>query len=322
VAVATDEVDVAFGGDQGGSIRIPAAWCGVVGLKATFGLVSQFGISHGAEPTLDHTGPLARTVADAARALQAVAGYDGLDPRQDRTVPESIDALSNLDGDVAGVRIGLLDEGFAEPIDPAVRDAERAADDLHAGDGATNRRVSVPAHTTVMAACNAINTEGGRAIYDTTFYGAFARTYYPTVMTAAFGRFYHHEPDRLAPHLKARLVLAEFSRRNHHGAVYAKAHNVRPSYIRAYDDALDEVDVLLMPTCLITAPSFERQPGALDVGDAVMRNTFPFNYTGHPALAVPCGEVDDLPVSVQLVGRYYDDPLLLRVAHAYQQLIG
>jgi amidase len=324
-AVAAGEVDVAFGGDQGGSIRIPAAWCGVVGLKATFGLVSQFGISHGAEPTLDHTGPMARTVDEVAAALQAVAGYDGLDFRQDRTVPDAIDALTDLDRGVAGLRIGLLEEGFAEPLGAGVRRVVDDAVAVLATAGAEVQRVSVPPHRTVMAACNAINTEGGRAVYDTGFYTAFARTYYPTNMTAAFERFYRYETDRLAPHLKARLLLAEFSRRNFHGMVYAKAHNVRPSYIRAYDDALDTVDVLLMPTCLVTAPEFGAAPSVdgptIDVGGAVMRNTFPFNYTGHPALAMPCGKTDGLPVSFELVGRYYDDPLLLRVAHAFQQSV-
>jgi amidase len=93
-ALAAGEVDISFGGDQGGSIRLPAAHCGVVGLKPTFGLVSHFAVGFAAEPSVDHVGPMARTVPDVAAALQAVAGYDDLDPRQGRGIPESIDALS------------------------------------------------------------------------------------------------------------------------------------------------------------------------------------------------------------------------------------
>src|SRR5215510_14399233 len=97
-AVAAGEVDISFGGDQGGSIRIPAAFCGTIGLKPTFGLISHFGIGFGSDPSIDYTGPLAKRVEDVAAALQATAGYDGLDPRQARDIPETYDALTDLDG--------------------------------------------------------------------------------------------------------------------------------------------------------------------------------------------------------------------------------
>ena len=126
-ALAAGEVDISFGGDQGGSIRLPAAYCGVLGLKPTFGLVSHFAVGFAAEPSVDHVGPMARTVPDVAAALQAVAGYDDNDPRQRRGIPESIDALSDLDGGVRGLRIGILEEGFAEPIEPEVAKGVLAA---------------------------------------------------------------------------------------------------------------------------------------------------------------------------------------------------
>ncbi|MGA8195746.1 MAG: amidase family protein, partial [Acetobacteraceae bacterium] len=126
-ALAAGEVDISFGGDQGGSIRQPAAYCGVVGLKPTFGLVSHFAVGFAAEPSVDHVGPMARTVADVAAALQAVAGYDDNDPRQRRGVPETIDTLTDLDGGVRGLRIGILEEGFADPIEPGVAAGVMAA---------------------------------------------------------------------------------------------------------------------------------------------------------------------------------------------------
>ncbi|GIS95925.1 MAG: hypothetical protein CM1200mP22_31620 [Dehalococcoidia bacterium] len=118
------------------------------------------------------------------------------------------------------------------------------------------------------------------------------------------------------------------SRRNYHGRVYAKAHNVRPTYIRAYDTALAKVDVLVMPTCIMTAPKnhvpktyLEAIEENLETANSkASRNTLPFNYTGHPALALPVGKSSSgLPVSMQLVGRFFDDPLLMRVAFAYQK---
>jgi amidase len=136
------------------------------------------------------------------------------------------------------------------------------------------------------------------------------------------------QADMLAPRSKLSLIAAELSRRNYHGRVYAKAQNVRPTYIKAYDAVLANLDVLVMPTCIMTAPK-NQTPGsyleAVEENLATMnssgsRNTLPFNYTGHPALALPVGKSSaGLPVSMQLVGRYFDDPLLMRAAYAYQQ---
>ncbi len=136
------------------------------------------------------------------------------------------------------------------------------------------------------------------------------------------------QSDVLAPRSKLSLIAAELSRRNYHGRVYAKAQNVRPAYIKAYDSALANVDLLVMTTCIMTAPK-NHTPGsyleAVEDNLAAMnsggsRNTLPFNYTGHPALALPVGKSSaGLPVSMQLVGRFFDDPLLMRTAYAYQQ---
>src|SRR5262249_33941494 len=144
---------------------------------------------------------------------------------------------------------------------------------------------------------------------------------------AAVNKLWAHEADLLRPRTKLGYITAEFSRRNFYGRAYAKAHNVRPVHIRAFDAALADVHALVMPTCIITAPKYESPQTHLDaveenltLGAARMaiRNTMPYNFTGHPALAVPVGRSKGLPVSMQLVGRFFDDPLLLQVAHAYQ----
>ena len=134
-AVAAGEVDISFGGDQGGSIRIPAAFCGIIGHKPTFGLVSHFGIGFGSDQSIDYTGPMARTVEDAAAALQATAGHDPYDPRQTRDVSIRMDVLGRLADGVAGLRIGVLQEGFDE-AEGDVRDLVLAAVDVLARTGA------------------------------------------------------------------------------------------------------------------------------------------------------------------------------------------
>jgi amidase len=325
-AVAAHQVDISFGGDQGGSIRIPAAFCGILGHKPTFGLVSHFGIGFGSDQSIDYTGPMTRTVEDAAAALQATAGYDAYDPRQTREVPSTIDMLGRLADGVSGLRIGVLQEGFDE-AEVEVRDMVMAAVDVLAGAGAKVSRVCVPEHHDVRAAQTALNGEGALAVFKTGFFGAFTRTYYPASLIATINQMWASHADVLAPRTKLSLITAELSRRNYNGRVYAKAQNVRPTYIKAYDTALADVDVLVMPTCLMTAPKnhrpgtyFEALEDNLMSGSSVAsRNTQPFNYTGHPALAMPVGKSSaGLPVSMQLVGRFFDDPLLFQVAYAYE----
>src|SRR5262245_38376732 len=325
-AVAAGEVDISFGGDQGGSIRIPAAFCGIVGHKPTFGLVSHFGIGFGSDQSIDYTGPMARTVEDVAAALQATAGYDPYDPRSTRDVPPSMDVLSRLADGVSGLRIGVLQEGFDE-AEVDVRGLVMAAVDVLAKAGATISEVSIPAHHTIRTAQTALSGEGALALFNTGFFGAFTRTYYPPSLIAAINKLWASHADTLAPRSKLSLIAAELSRRTYHGRVYAKAQNVRPTYIKAYDAALTDVDALAMPTCVMTAPKNHRPGSNLEaIEDNLMsmtkgfaRNTQPFNYTGHPALALPVGKSSaGLPISMQLVGRFFDDPLLMRIAHAYQ----
>ena len=331
-ALAAGEVDISFGGDQGGSIRHPAAYCGVVGLKPTFGLVSHFAVGFGAEPSVDHVGPMARTVGDVAAALQAVAGYDDYDPRQRRGIPDSIDALSNLDGGVKGLKIGILEEGFAEPIEPGVAEGVLAAVATLERLGAEVTRISVPQHSQINSVYAALVFEGARALYDVGFFGSGAKTYYPASIITAMDRMLREHGDMMQPRTKLNHLIAELSRRNYHGAVYAKAQNVRPSYVAAFDRALAKVDVLALPTVRDIAPRVEEVPtdptAAIEANlrrnwilMPMAHNTKPTNYTGHPALAVPCGKVDGMPISLQLVGNFLADPLLLRVAYAYEKSV-
>jgi amidase len=327
-AVAAGQVDISFGGDQGGSIRIPAAFCGTLGLKPTFGLVSHFGIGFGSDQSIDYTGPLARTAEDTAAALQATAGRDAYDPRQTADVPLRMDVLDRLADGVSGLRIGVLEDAF-EDAEAEVRDLVMAAVDVLAGAGAVVSKVRIPEHREVNAAQAALSNEGALAVFKTGFYGAFSRTYYPTAVITAINQLWSAHADVMSPRTKLSLIAGELSKRNYHGRVYAKAQNVRPGFIRAYDTALANVDLLVMPTCLMTAPEDYRPESYMDALEdnlsrksRVSDNTQPFNFTGHPALAVPVGKsTAGLPASMQLVGRFFDDPLLLRAAYAYEHSV-
>jgi amidase len=326
-AVAAGEVDISFGGDQGGSIRIPAAFCGTLGLKPTFGLVSHFGIGFGSDQSIDYTGPMALTTEHTAAALEATAGVDAYDPRQTRDVPERLHSvLSGLADGISGLRVGVMQEGF-DGAEIEVSDLVMAAVDVLAQAGARVSKVSVPEHHQVRAAGDALNGEGALAIFNSGFYGAFTRTYYPASLLAAINELWFSHADVLSPRTKLSLIGAAMTRRNYNGRLYAKAQNVRPTFIKAYDAALTDVDVLVMPTCLMTAPKNHRPEGYMQALEDYLqnplggasKNTQPFNYTGHPALAVPVGKsTAGLPASMQLIGRFFDDALLLRVAYAYE----
>ena len=301
VAVAAGEVDIAFGGDQGGSVRVPAAYCGVVGLKPTYGLVSHAGALFHSDPTLDHIGIFGRRVTDVAVALEAVAGADGRDRRQDASIPERVDVLSGLEAGVEGLRLGVLAEGFDGQVDPAVGAGVRAAVGVLHDAGASVVDVSVPAHLSIHP-----------SICVTVAFGVRARR---RASAEPLERLLASEWDILVPYLQRNLLAAELSWHLAGDSVPSAAARLRPAFVAAYDLALAGVDVLVMPTCPTVAPPL----GTPLDGHAVAGNTRPFNFTGHPAIAVPCGTAHRLPVSMQLVGRRLEDALLLRVARAYER---
>ena len=329
VALALGEVDISFGGDQGGSIRIPAAWSGTIGLKPTFGLVSHFGAGFGSDQSIDYVGPMAMTVENCSLALDAVAGYDGLDPRQGRAVPDSYDSLSTLGDGIAGLRIGVVDEGYLGATE-AVTDSVTAAINTLAALGAIVTRVSIPLHLKAGAAQAALSAEGSLAVRQTGFYGAFAKTYYPADTIAAINRVWESQPETLDHRGTLNALAGVYSKRYFGGRTYAKAQNSRTGFVAAYDAALADVDILVMPTTITQAPLFEPPVGREQIleqallGSAVTKavnNTLPFNFTGHPALALPTEKRGGLPVSIQLVGRMFEDNLLLRVAQAYTEAV-
>ncbi|HEX9765949.1 MAG TPA: amidase family protein [Nitriliruptorales bacterium] len=329
-AVAGGQADAAIGGDQGGSIRTPSAWCGVVGLKPTFGLVPHTG-AFGSDPTVDHVGPIAPSVELVARLLDAIAGRDGHDPRQAR-VPEVLPGYVDGFGQgVEGLRVGVLTEGFpGSDLDGVVRAAIAGLESR----GASAVDVSVPQHPAGSAGLWAVIVEGTRRLFDTNLGGAFHDGFYPTSLVSHFGRLRTSHASELPHFLKLILITAAAVDERHHGAVYAKGQNLRASFRALYDQALAAVDVLVMPTVTATAAPYVPP---VDFEDALQRNllagdaidpvsvglnTNVFNLTGHPAITVPCGELGGLPVGLQVVGSHFDEPTILRVARAVEEAAG
>jgi amidase len=327
VAVVTRQCDIALGGDQGGSVRIPAAWCGAQGLKPTAGLVPHTGIV-GSDISLDRVGPIARTVKDVALTLQAIAGPDGNDLRQ-VDVPQNYDALAQLGRGVDGVRLGVLEEGIAEPIEPDVRDIFLAAVDTLASHGAHIVRVSVPSHTFALVPYMVLSAEGSRMLHDMRFIPR-SSVRYSERLIGELDRAVRSDGDRIPHLLKLRYLVAEFSRDAFRGTLYAKACNARRWFAKAYDDALSTVDALLMPTMTFKPPRHHEETQGLDavartIGVygfsgrySTVQNTAPFNYTGHPALTVDCGRSAGLPVAMQIVGKHFHEATILRIGEAFE----
>ena len=333
-AVAGGDIDFALGGDQGGSVRIPAAWCGCVGLMATHGLIPHSGV-FGLEPTIDYVGPLTRNLEDLATVLGCVAGPDGDDPRQGAVPPTLPDYVGALGQGVAGIRIGMLAEGFG--VAGGEADVDRTVKEALAvlgGAGAQLETVSVPLHRTASQAVLPLYLEGGRLLYDTNLGGAFAKSFYPASMMATFGRAKRSHSHELPLNFKLILLAGSYARERYNGRLYAKSQNVRPTVTAQYRDVFRQVDVLAMPTVPIKSHPY-RTPA--DFTEAVDRTLFggklgedlglliancaPFNYTGFPALSLPCGKSEGMPVGLQLVAPFFREDLLIQVAHAYQQAV-
>jgi amidase len=323
VVVSTGEVHMALGGDQGGSIRMPACWTGVFGLKPTHGLVPYTG-AFPIELTLDHCGPMAGTVEEVARLLTAIAGRDGRDPRQIDTATG--DYLAAAKTDARGLRIAVVKEGFGRPeseeaVDKKVRDALNRFRTLHV----TVEEVSIPMHVDGYHIWSGIIIEGSTELMiKGNGFGSNWDGYYTTTLLDAYARGWRSRPNDMAETVKAVLLMGEYLKRFYHGRYYAKAQNLRQVLRQSYDHVLREFDLLAMPTIPfratpIPAPDCSREDyvgRALDM----VANTCPFDASGHPAMNVPCGMSGGLPIGLMLVGRRHDEATILRAAQAFEKI--
>lgn len=313
---------MALGGDQGGSIRTPSAWCGVYGLKPTFGLVPMTGgmpISY----SVDHCGPICSSVENVARLLTAIAGFDPYDPRTVNA--RTGDYMAVLGKGVKGLRVGLLKEGFDHSVSDATTDDKvRTAIRTLQRAGAQVAEVSIPMHLDGPHIWTGVILEGAAEMMIKGYaMGNNWPGYYATSLQEAFARGFRARPDDLSETVKLVLLLGEYMHRNYHNRYHAKAQNLRVLLRQAYDKALVEYDMLAMPT--IPFPATEIPPPDaprevyVDRALNMQQNTCPFDASGHPALTVPCGMVDGLPIGLMLVGRPFEEATLLQAGDAYEQ---
>ena len=319
-------VDLATGGDQGGSIRIPAAWSGCVGLKPSYGLVPYTGIFP-IELTVDHAGPMARTVEDCALFLEVLAGPDGLDPRQYRGNLKGEAYTKALTGDAKGLRIGIVKEGFDWPgasqpeVDRIVRQSARRLQEV----GAEVHDVSIPMHPEAGHIAFGIYADGALDLMIRgNGMGTNWQGHYFTQLQDFFGRSRLTRANDFAPTVKVAIMLGQYVHDNYHGRYYSKAQNISRLLVQAYNDALQQADVLVMPTTPMVATELPPPDAGISatVGHVwgMLQNTTAANVTGHPAISVPCGIAQGLPVGMMMIGRYGQDATVLRAAHAFQRL--
>lgn len=319
--VAAREVEMAIGGDQGGSIRIPASFCGIVGMKPTHGLVPYTGIMP-IEMTIDHAGPMTEGVADNALLLEVLAGPDGLDPRQIDVRTETY--TEALGQSIEGLRIGVVSEGFGHAIsspevDTGVDSATPAFEKL----GARVERISIPMHKSGAAIWSGIGFEGLTELMmrGNGFGSNWKGLYLPSLVKAHAA--WRDQANKLSETLKLSMLLGAWIHERYQGTMYARTQNLSRRLRAAYDAELDRYDALLMPTLPITASKIPEPDATREEvvarGLEMIPNTAPFNVTGHPAISIPCAQVEGLPVGMMLVGRHFDEKMLYRLAHAFEE---
>jgi amidase len=323
-ALVAGDIEGAMGADQGGSVRIPACWSGCIGLKPTWGLVPYTGIISN-EITMTHPGPMANNVRDVARMLEAIAGPDSLDPRTRGVVPESTDYTAVIGKGVKELRIAVVKEGFEQQpwADIGLLGSEqvvdvkvRAAADRLAALGATVHEVSIPMHIDGVHIFNAMYNEGNALMYRHSNIGSNYLGFYNTKLLEGEG--WRSRPDDLSASAKMMLLTAEYLDRHYRGIYYGTGQNVRRSLVAAYDEVLSDYDVLLMPTIPFRATKVPEGPvlphESVGYAMQMINNTCQFGVSGHPAISVPCGIEEDLPVGAQIIGKHLDEKMVLRVA--------
>jgi amidase len=322
VIVSLGQADMATGGDQAGSIRMPASFCGVYGMKPTYGLVPYTGIMP-IEVSVDHTGPMTSNLADNALMLEVMAGDDGYDPRM-KGSPRSIEYTKSLSEGIRGLKIAILKEGFEQPTaEAAVNETVRAAAARLRSLGAIIEEVSVPMHLAGAAIWTPVGVEGvTQTMMFGDGYGMGRSDLYSTSLMAA-----HHgwraQAASLSESVKTILMFGTYINGIFGSRNYGKATNIARRLQAAYDMVFNSFDLILMPTTPTKAtplpgPDARREEVVQRAMENIL-NTCPFNLTQHPSLSLPCGMADGLPVGLMLTGRRFEEQTIYRAAYAFEQ---
>ncbi len=314
-AVAADECLAAFGTDTGGSIRQPAACCGIVGFKPTYGRVSRYGIIAFAS-SMDQVGPMAKDVEDCALLLEAVAGHDPADSTSvNRPVPRYVEEMT---AEIRGLRLGIPKEYFVSGMQPDVERAVHEAIHLLENNGAVIKEISLPHTDYAVAAYYIVATaeaSSNLARYDGMRFGHRARGKDLTE-TYRLSR-----QEGFGPEVKRRIMLGTYVlSAGYYDAYYLKAQKTRTLIKQDFDAAFLHCDAIITPTAPTTAFSIgekTQDPLQMYLTDIY---TISINLAGLPALSLPCGfDAAGLPIGLQIIGRHFDESTVLRVAYAYEQ---
>jgi aspartyl-tRNA(Asn)/glutamyl-tRNA(Gln) amidotransferase subunit A len=318
-AVAAGMAVATLGSDTGGSIRQPASFCGVVGLMPTYGRVSRYGLIAFAS-SLDHIGPLTRTVKDSAIVLGAIAGRDPMDSTS-AEVPVP-DYVSELEKPVRGLKLGVAKEYFGDGLDEEVRRAVEGAIDRLKSLGCEVVRVSLPHTPYAIPAYYLIATaeaSSNLARYDGVRYSVRARG------VKTLSEMYRRSRDEgFGAEVKRRIMLGTYAlSAGYYDAYYLKAQKVRTLLTRDFDEAFQKVDAILTPTCPTAAFRLgekSNDPLSMYLADIY---TVTADLAGIPGISVPCGHTrEKLPIGLQILGKHFDEATILRIAHAYEQAMG
>ncbi len=316
-AVAADECAAALGSDTGGSIRQPAAFCGVVGLKPTYGRVSRYGLIAFAS-SLDQIGPITKDVTDAAFLLGAIAGHDPLDSTSaDVPVPDYVKALKKKD--LKKLKIGIPTEFFAEGLDPEVERAVRAAIEELTSLGGEIKEIHLPRTDAAVATYYVIATaeaSSNLARYDGVKFGLRAKE-----TKNLLDLYRKTRQEGFGPEVKRRIMLGTYAlSAGYYDAYYGKAQAVRTLIRQDFDAAFKDVDLIVTP--VTPTPAFKLGEKGDDPLQMYLSDiyTISVNLAGVPAIALPCGfSRAGLPIGLQIIGRPFEEDVMLRAAHAYEQ---
>ncbi|MEM2925477.1 MAG: Asp-tRNA(Asn)/Glu-tRNA(Gln) amidotransferase subunit GatA [Methanocellales archaeon] len=311
--VAANEVPIALGSDTGGSVRCPASFCGIVGLKPTYGVISRYGLIAYAN-SLELIGPMAQNVEDCALLLDIISGRDS----RDSTSVDKTEYLSALKNDVKGIRIGIPKEFYGEGVDKDVMKAVYNAIELLADLGASYEETSLPSVKYALAAYYIIamsEASSNLARYDGLRYGLRLEkdldwhTTFSEIRAQGFGA-----------EVKRRILLGTYAlSAGYYGQYYLKALKIRTLIINDFIHAFKQYDVLITPT--MPYPAFKigekiADPLSLYLADV---NTVPVNLAGVPSISIPCGFKGKLPIGLQIIGKHFDEASVLKVAYTFEK---
>ncbi|MEK3907682.1 Asp-tRNA(Asn)/Glu-tRNA(Gln) amidotransferase subunit GatA [Oceanobacillus sp. FSL K6-0127] len=315
-AVAAGEVLFSLGSDTGGSIRQPASFCGVVGMKPTYGRVSRFGLVAFAS-SLDQIGPITRTVEDNARVLEVIAGHDEMDTTSANIdVPKYTEALTK---DISGLKIAVPKEYLAEGVAPEVRESILEALKVYESLGATWEEVSLPHSKYAVSAYYLLSSSeasANLARFDGVRYGVRSEN-----ADNLIDVFKKSRSEGFGPEVKKRIMLGTFALSSgYYDAYYKKAQKVRTLIKQDFDKIFEDFDVIVGPTSPTTAYKVGElidDPLTMYANDIL---TIPVNLAGVPGISLPCGFSENgLPIGLQIIGKYFDESTVYRAAHAFEQ---